>query len=189
MLSVVVPVFNEQQTICRVIGRLFALPLPLEVIVVDDGSTDETCAMLTELNRKYPALVVLFQETNRGKGAAVRRGFASASGSHVMVQDADLEYDPRDIPQLVQPFCDGDVDVVYGSRFLEQRHQGSSWVHRYGNRLLTLASNLFTGWQLTDMETGYKILRRDFLDQLDLQQDGFGFEVELTSKLAKLGVA
>lgn len=185
LLSVVVPVYNEQATICRVIGSLFTLPLPLEVIVVDDGSTDGTCAMLTELNRKYPALNVLFHETNRGKGAALRHGFASAHGSHVIVQDADLEYDPRDIPELIRALTDPDVDVVYGSRFLESRHEGSSWIHRYGNRLLTWASNRITGWQLTDMETCYKVFPRELLDAITIEQDGFGFEVELTAKLAK----
>lgn len=187
LLSIVVPVYNERATINRVIASLFALPIPVEVIAVDDGSTDGTCAMLTRLNQEFPELHVALQECNQGKGAALRKGFSIASGSHVMVQDADLEYDPRDIPALLEPLAKDDADVVYGSRFLESRSQGSSGLHRLGNRMLTEASNWGTGWKLTDMETCYKVFRRDLLERMDLKQDGFGFEVELTSKLAKLG--
>lgn len=185
LLSVVVPVFNERRTINRVVASLFALPLPLEVIVVDDGSTDGTCAMLTRLNHEYPDLNVLFEEKNKGKGAALRRGFSVATGTHVVVQDADLEYDPRDIPSLVEPLAKDEADAVFGSRFLESRWKGSSLVHRWGNRLLTQASNWMTGWQLTDMETCYKVFRRELLQDMQLEQNGFGFEVELTAKLAK----
>lgn len=187
LLSAVIPVFNEQQTICRVVGSLLALPLPIEIIVVDDGSTDDTCAVLTQLNRKHPTLRVLFQETNLGKGAALRRGFAAATGSHLIVQDADLEYDPRDIPGLVRALIEEDLDVVYGSRFLEARHEGSSALHRWGNHCLTQLSNWSTGWTLTDMETCYKLFRRDLLERFELEQNGFGFEVELTAKLAGEG--
>ena len=188
LLSIVVPVYNERQTINRVVASLFELPLPVEVIAVDDGSTDGTCAMLTRLNREYPDLKVLFQESNRGKGAALRRGFSIASGSHLMVQDADLEYDPRDIPTLVEPLATGAADVVFGSRFLERRWVGSSLVHRVGNSMLTRASNWMTGWKLTDMETCYKVFRRDLLKGIQLEQNGFGFEVELTAKLARQDV-
>ena len=187
VLSVIVPVYNEHRTIERVISSLFSLPLPLEVIVVDDGSSDGTCAILTQLNEQYPELVVIFQETNQGKGAALRKGFSRASGSHVMVQDADLEYDPKEIPNLLEPLARDDADAVYGSRFLEARSRGSSLMHQLGNRMLTAASNWSTGLRLTDMETCYKVLRRDLLDRMDLLENGFGFEVELTSKLAKLG--
>ena len=186
-LSIVVPVYNEHRTINRVISSLFALPIPIEVIAVDDGSTDGTCALLTQLNQEFPELVVIFHETNQGKGAALRKGFARASGSHVMVQDADLEYDPREIPSLLEPLARDNADVVYGSRFLESRTEGSSFIHKLGNRLLTMASNRMTGLNLTDMETCYKILRRDLLDRMNLKEDGFGFEVELTAKLANLG--
>ncbi len=185
-LSIVVPIYNEERTIRSVISTLYALPLPIEVIAVDDGSTDGTCAILTRLNNEYPALRVVFQETNQGKGAALRRGFSLATGSHIMVQDADLEYDPSDIPALIEPLAKDEVDVVYGSRFLEDHHKGSSFIHRLGNGLLTKASNMMTGWQLTDMETCYKVMRRSLLDEMDLEQDGFGFEVELTAKLAGL---
>jgi len=183
-LSIVVPVYNEERTINRVVSSLFALPLPVEVIVVDDGSTDGTCAMLTTLNQEFPELRVVFQETNQGKGAALRKGFSMASGSHIMVQDADLEYDPRDIPSLIEPLAKDEADVVYGSRFMEDHHKGSSMVHRVGNGLLTKASNYMTGWELTDMETCYKVMRRSLLDHIELEQNSFGFEVELTSKLA-----
>ena len=185
VLSIVVPIYNERRTINRVIASLFALPIPVEVIAVDDGSTDGTCALLTHLNHEYPNLKVVFQETNQGKGAALRRGFSLATGSHVMVQDADLEYDPRDIPSLIEPLAKGEADAVYGSRFLEERWEGSSIVHRLGNRLLTEASNRMTGWRLTDMETCYKVFRRELLEKIELEQNGFGFEVELTAKLAK----
>lgn len=186
-LSIVVPVYNERLTIKRVISSLYALPIPVEVIVVDDGSNDGTCAALIQLNQEFPELRIAFQEENQGKGAALRRGFALASGSHVVVQDADLEYDPREIPALLEPLARDEADVVYGSRFLEQRWTGSSRLHRLGNRALTAASNWATGWNLTDMETCYKVFRRDLLDDIQLEQDRFGFEVELTSKLAKLG--
>ena len=185
-LSIVVPVYNEERTINRVISSLFALPLPVEVIVVDDGSTDATCAMLTTLNQEFPELRVAFQETNQGKGAALRRGFSMATGSYIMVQDADLEYDPRDIPSLVEPLAKNEADVVYGSRFMEDHRKGSSMVHRLGNGLLTKASNYMTGWELTDMETCYKVMRRSLLNHIELEQDSFGFEVELTSKLAAM---
>ena len=187
VLSIIVPIYNEVRTINRVISSLFALPLPIEVIAVDDGSTDGTCALLTRLNQEFPELRVVFQETNQGKGAALRRGFELATGSHVMVQDADLEYNPRDIPNLIEPLAKDEADVVYGSRFLEERWEGSSFIHRFGNGLLTKASNWMTGWNLTDMETCYKVLRRSLMDGMELEQNQFGFEVELTSKLAKQG--
>ena len=187
LLSIVVPCYNEQATIRDVIASLYALPIPVEVIAVDDGSSDTTCAKLTRLNHEFPDLKVAFQPKNRGKGAALRKGFSLATGSHVMVQDADLEYNPKDIPPLLKPLVNGSADVVYGSRFMEKRWTGSSFVHRMGNRLLTIASNAMTGWRLTDMETCYKIWRRELLEEIELEQNKFGFEVELTSKLARLG--
>lgn len=188
LLSIVVPVFNEEQTIRNVIQSLYDLPLPVEVIAVDDGSTDTTAAVLTKLNEDYPQLRVCIQECNQGKGAALRRGFAWATGDYVMVQDADLEYDPVDIPSLLEPVVRGQADVVYGSRFLEQRWQGSSAIHRWGNWVLTMCSNWATGWKLTDMETCYKVIRRDLLQDMKLEQNRFGFEVELTAKLARKSV-
>ncbi len=187
-LSVVVPVYNEQATICRVIGSILALPLPLEVIAVDDGSTDGTGELLEKLEAQLPHLHVIYQGHNLGKGSALRRGFAAAQGSIVVIQDADLEYDPRDIPSLVEPVAKNEADVVYGSRFLQPRRSGTSVVHRLGNWLLTSASNVVTGWQLTDMETGFKAFRHELLDQISLEQDGFGVEVELTAKLAAQNV-
>ena len=186
-LSIVVPIYNEERTIERVISSLFALPLPVEVIAVDDGSTDGTCALLTKLNTQYPPLRVVFQESNQGKGAALRLGFSMATGSHIMVQDADLEYNPEDIPKLVEPLAKDEADVVYGSRFLEDNHKGSSFIHRFGNGVLTKASNYITGWDLTDMETCYKVMRRSLIQDMTLEQNGFGFEVELTAKLANVG--
>ncbi len=188
LLSVVVPVYNERSTICRIVGSVFALPLPLEVIAVDDGSTDGTRDLLEELERQHPRLQVIYQACNRGKGNALRRGLAAAKGSVVIVQDADLEYDPQDIPAVIEPLVRGEADVVYGSRFLQRRWSGSSAVHRLGNRLLTTASNLATGWKLTDMETCYKAISREVLSKIELEQDGFGFEVELTAKLARQDV-
>ena len=185
LLSVVVPVFNEQQTIGQVIHWLYQLPLPIEVIAVDDGSTDGTVAELTRLNKAYPDLIVCVESVNQGKGAALRRGFELARGTHVVIQDADLEYDPTDIPRLIEPLANGDADAVYGSRFLMQHWQGSSLIHRLGNRFLTYLSNCMTGLRLTDMETCYKVFRRDLLDDISLEQNRFGFEVELTAKLAK----
>lgn len=186
LLSIVVPIYNEEQTIARVIGKLFTLPIPIQVIAVDDGSTDGTREILRQLGEEFPALTVALQERNQGKGAALRRGFSLATGTHVMVQDADLEYNPDDIPSLLEPLVRQEADVVYGSRFLEKRWEGSSFVHRLGNSILTKASNLWTGWKLTDMETCYKVFRRDLLNRFTLEQDKFGFEVELTSKLARL---
>ena len=185
LLSVVVPIYNEQATVGRIIDTLYSLPLPIEVIAVDDGSTDGTVAELTRLNRRYPALKVCIQEQNCGKGAALRKGFEQATGSYVMVQDADLEYNPHDIPSLLEPLIHGAADVVYGSRFLDCRWQGSSYLHRLGNRVLTWCSNCMTGYSLTDMETCYKVVRRELLQQMELEQDRFGFEVELTAKLAQ----
>ena len=186
LLSIVVPAYNEEKTINRVISTLFNLPIPMEVIAVDDGSTDQTCAILTRLNDEYPELKVAFQEKNQGKGAALRKGFSLATGTHMMVQDADLEYNPYEIPALLQPLAKDEADVVYGSRFMEQRWEGSSFIHRLGNRMLTEASNMATGLKLTDMETCYKIWKRDYFDKIELEQNQFGFEVELTAKLAKL---
>ena len=187
LLSVVIPVFNEQRTICRIVGSVLSLPIPLEIIAVDDGSTDGSRHVLEQLSEQHPRLQVILQPRNGGKGSALRRGFASARGSHVLVQDADLEYNPREIPGLIKPLIDGEADVVYGSRFLQRRWSGSSWVHRLGNWVLTQICNRVTGLRLTDMETCYKAFRRDLLDDFQLEQDGFGIEVELTAKLAQAG--
>jgi glycosyltransferase involved in cell wall biosynthesis len=186
LLSVVVPVFNERATIGRILARIAAMPLPLEIVVVDDASTDGTRDVLKFLET-IPNLRVLYHRQNQGKGAAVRDGFAAARGTVVIVQDADLEYDPADIPRLIKPLVFGQADVVYGSRYLAESARGSSWIHQFGNRMLTRISNLATGLRLSDMETCYKAFRADVLSGLRLQQSRFGFEPEITAKIARRG--
>lgn len=185
-LSVVIPVYNERGTIREVIARVRELPLQTEIIVVDDCSTDGTAEWLRTLEGA-PGLRLIFKPVNEGKGAALRAGFAEATGDVVVVQDADLEYDPRDLPQLLQPIVSGEADVVYGSRFLGEELRDKSWLHRLVNRVLTGASNLFTGLRLTDMETCYKVFRRQVIQGLPLHQSRFGFEPEVTARLARLG--
>ena len=186
LLSVVIPVFNELKTLGRILSRVAALPLNLELVIVDDCSTDGTREVLKKLEGLENVQLIL-KEKNAGKGAALRTGFEFATGDFVVVQDADLEYDPRDIPQLIQPLLKNEADVVYGSRFIGEEQQDESWVHRAGNAVLTGASNLFSGLKLTDMETCYKAFNRDVLKDLQLQQDRFGIEPELTAKLARRG--
>ncbi len=183
-LSIVIPVFNEERTIHRVLARVAALPLPTEIIVIDDASTDGTRRALAQIDG-IPGLHVISKPHNEGKGAALRTGFRRASGDVVVVQDADLEYDPRDIVALVRPIVLGTADVVYGSRFLGEAPQDRSWLHRLGNGLLTKASNLTTGLAITDMETCYKAFRRDVLRSLEIRQNRFGFEPEVTAKIAR----
>jgi glycosyltransferase involved in cell wall biosynthesis len=183
-LTVVVPVFNEERTIRTLLARVAAVPLPKEIIVVDDASTDGTRQALAELDH-LPGLHVISKPQNEGKGAALRTGFRRASGDVVVVQDADLEYDPRDILPLVRPIIEGEADVAYGSRFLGQSPPTSSGVHRLGNGLLTWASNVTTGLAITDMETCYKAFRRDVLRSFEIQQNRFGFEPEVTAKIAR----
>ena len=183
-LSVVIPVYNEEHTIRQVIAHVAALPLPKEIIVVDDASTDGTRKILAELE---PArdVHVIFKPHNEGKGAALRTGFRRVSGTVVVVQDADLEYDPRDILPLIKPIVCGLADVVYGSRFLNDQPVVTSPLHRLGNRVLTALSNLTTGLAITDMETCYKAFRSDILHGFEIQQRRFGFEPEITARLAR----
>jgi len=183
-LSVVIPVFNERATVLELIGRVQAVPIEKEIIVVDDGSTDGTRALLEELARSG-AVCVFFQDRNRGKGAALRRGFREARGDFVLMQDADLEYDPQDYPRLLEPLERGAADVVYGSRFLGPPAPGRRAWHTAGNRALTAFSNFLTGLRLTDVWTCYKVFRRDLLLELDLREDRFGFEPEVTARLAR----
>jgi glycosyltransferase involved in cell wall biosynthesis len=183
-LSVVIPVYNERATIQRVLTRVAALPIPKEIIVVDDASTDGTRELLAQYECAHDVHVI-FKPQNEGKGAALRTGFRRVSGNVVVVQDADLEYDPRDILPVVRPIVEGKADVVYGSRFLSETAQDRSLVHRWGNRLLTWASNRTTGLSLTDMETCYKAFRGDVLRSLEIRQDRFGFEPEITAKIAR----
>jgi len=186
LLSVVIPVYNEENTIARVISRVTSLPLNTQLVIVDDCSTDGTRDLLKKLDGLSSVKLIL-KEQNAGKGAALRTGFEHATGDFVVVQDADLEYDPRDIPRLIQPLLKGDADVVYGSRFIGEEQQDESWIHRAGNAVLTGASNLFSGLSLTDMETCYKAFNREVLEGLQIAQDRFGIEPELTAKLARRG--
>ena len=185
-LTVVIPVYNERATLREIVARVEAVDVgfPKEVIVVDDFSTDGTREILQGLER--PGLRVLLQERNRGKGAALRRGFAEAEGDIVLVQDADLEYDPAEYPQLIAPILKDRADVVYGSRFLGGPHRVLFYWHALGNRFLTTLTNVVSNLNLTDMETCYKVFRRDVLQKLRLRSDRFGFEPEVTIKLAKL---
>ena len=186
-LSVVIPVYNEAATISELIGRVQSVDLPKEIIVVDDGSTDGTRDALARMEKQHDNLRVFLQKKNRGKGAALKVGFRHATGDFVLVQDADLEYDPSDYPVLLKPLVEGKADVVYGSRFLTTKeHRVLFFWHSVGNRLLTLLSNMFTNLNLTDMETGYKVFRREVIQAIQLEQNRFGFEPEVTVKIARM---
>ncbi len=189
-LSVVIPAYNERDTVENLLQRVAAAPLPddleLEMVVVDDGSSDGTRQLLRELEaRADPPFVLIEHPENRGKGAALRTGFERASGDIVLVQDADLEYNPRDYPVLLQPILEDEADVVYGSRFLGGPHRVLFFWHYVGNRLLTTMSNMLTDLNLSDMETCYKVFRADVLRKLTLVSDRFGIEPEMTAKVAK----
>ena len=186
-LSVVIPVFNERPTVAEIIRRVQAVDVGIdkEIIVVDDGSTDGTREILRGL--VSPGLKVILHEKNRGKGGALRTGFAEARGEIVLVQDADLEYDPREYPRLLEPILDGRADVVYGSRFLGGPHRVLYFWHYVGNRFLTTFSNMLANLNMTDMETCYKVIRREVLGKIELRSSRFGFEPEITMKLARLG--
>jgi len=183
-LSVVIPVYNELATIEQVLANVVAVPIPKEIIIVDDASTDGTRQLLSQYEAAKD-IHVIFKPVNEGKGAALRTGLRRASGDIVVVQDADLEYDPKDILTIVRPIISGQADVVYGSRFLDRKPEGSSWLHRLGNGALTKLSNWTTGLDITDMETGYKAFRREVLKSFEIQQPRFGFEPEVTARIAR----
>ena len=190
-LSVVMPVYNERELVPIAIARVGAVPLPggleREIVLVDDCSTDGTREWLIDFAAGRPDVVLSLHDINRGKGAALRTGFAAATGTFVLVQDADLEYDPRDYPALLEPLLDGRADVVFGTRFLGQTHRVLYYWHSVGNWLLTMLSNMLSNVNLTDMECCYKAFRRDVLARITLVEDRFGFEPEVAAKVARLG--
>jgi glycosyltransferase involved in cell wall biosynthesis len=192
-LSIIVPAYNEENTIQSILNKIKEVQLiqnlTKEIIVVNDCSKDNTEQKVLEFQQQYPELAIVYKkhEVNKGKGAALRTGFQSATGDFVIVQDADMEYDPNEFNILVKPILDGFADVVYGSRFMGGRpHRILFFWHTIGNKMLTFASNLFTNLNLTDMETCYKMFRREIIQSIDLKENRFGFEPEVTAKMAKI---
>lgn len=187
ILSVVIPVFNEERTIATVIENVLKIPALLEIVVVDDCSADSTPAILTELASQHPQVRWFRHDKNQGKCAALKTGFASSIGQIVIVQDADLEYDPVEIPEVIDPIATGKADVVFGSRFLVRKAARVVYFYHYlANKILTFCSNLCTNLNLTDVETGYKAFRGEIIRNMRLRSRGFGFEIEVTAKIAKL---
>lgn len=185
-ISVIIPVYNEVRTIDEIISRVQTVPLAKEIIVIDDASIDGTRERLQEIG---PAenIKIFYHDRNQGKGAALRTGFKHVTGDYIIIQDADLEYDPKEYPKLLEPLLDGRADVVYGSRFLGGPHRVLFFWHYMGNRILTLVSNTLTNLKLTDMETCYKAFSRQVLKHVTFKSNRFGFEPEFTAKIAKNG--
>jgi len=185
-LSVVIPVYNERDYIQQVVERVKKVPIDKEIIIVDDASTDGTREVLAELEQE-DGIKVFYHQHNQGKGAALRTGFKHCQGEIVIIQDADLEYFPEEYPELIEPIEQGWAEVVYGTRFLGKRHRVLFYHHYLANRFLTFLSNLFTNLNLTDMEVCYKVFRREVIQSIPLKQNRFGFEPEITAKVARRG--
>jgi glycosyltransferase involved in cell wall biosynthesis len=184
LLSVVIPVYNERDFVAELVSRVLAQDYRMEILLVDDGSTDGSREIIAGLAEQNQEVQVLLHDYNQGKGAALRTGFQAASGDIILIQDADLEYDPRDYGKLLEPLLDGRADVVFGSRFLGGPHRVLNYHHYLANRFLTMLSNILTGLNLTDMETCYKAFRREIIQDMPLRQDRFGFEPEFTARIA-----
>ncbi len=189
-LSIVIPVYNEQNLLPVILARIEAVALPgnlqREIVIVDDCSKDGTADLLRKMQAERPDWNINFHEQNQGKGAALRTGFAKATGDIILVQDADLEYDPAEYPELLKPILDGRAEVVFGSRFLGHTHRVLYYWHYLGNLLLTTWSNMFSNLNLTDMECCYKVFKAELLNQVTVQENRFGFEPEITAKMARL---
>ena len=184
-LSVVIPVYNEERWLGGLVRRVLAVPIPKEIVLVNDASTDNTPSVLAALEKEHDNVRVFHQPKNAGKGAALREGFKHCTGDVIVVQDADWEYDPAEYPRLIQPIVDGRADVVFGSRFIGDSHRVLYFWHSICNRVLTTLSNMFTNLNLTDMETCYKVFRREVLEGINLKSNRFGFEPEITAKVAR----
>lgn len=187
-LSVVIPVYNERATIEKIIQRVSQVDIPKEIIIVDDASTDGSVEVLKKIENSLSLdHKIIYHEINKGKGAALRTGFAAVTGDAVVIQDADLEYDPQEYQKLLKPILDGKADVVFGSRFTgSEEHRVLFFWHYLGNKFLTLLSNMFTNLNLTDMETGYKMFRSEVIKKIQIEENRFGFEPEITAKVAKM---
>lgn len=187
-ISVIIPAYNEESTIRTIIDRVRKVPINKEIIVIDDGSTDATRDVIQEYAESHPEIRAFYHDINRGKGSALRTGFAHATGDIFIVQDADLEYDPSDYFRLLRPILDGRADVVYGSRFIGETHRVLFFWHYVANKILTTISNMFTNLNLTDIETGYKVFKREAISDITIVSKRFGFEPEITAKIAKKGL-
>ncbi len=186
-LSIIIPAYNEIRTIGEILQKVFETPYDKEIIIVDDGSKDGTREYLTRLKEKEKDknIKIIFHEKNMGKGASIRTGISAATGDIILIQDADLEYDPREYPKLLAPIIEGKADVVYGSRFMGGPHRVLFFWHYVGNKIITLLSNMFTDLNLSDMETGYKVFTKEILEGVEIKSNRFGLEPEITAKMAK----